>query len=197
MTIPYNRSKIVGKIDPIVVAATFDLELTYQSNGDTNGLIYYLGTNKLSQTFSNPVESGAVVVTESSFINTSTKGKFAFDRNINNVFYSANQPGNYLKLNIGDARKLKVKGYSMRAIGGTDNALRNWKLQGSDDDANWTDIDSQSNAASFSNNAWFYKEITGQTTRFKFFRILSNGQDANGNNFLVLNELELYGTLTE
>ena len=89
---------------------------------------------------------------------------------------------------------LQINYYSIRARSRYAQINKNWKIQGSNDTVNWTDLDSQVDNL-LTNNQWFSKAIQNQVSAYRYFRILQNGLNSTNDNVLTLGELELYGTL--
>jgi hypothetical protein len=89
---------------------------------------------------------------------------------------------------------------------GSNRAIRTWKLQGSNDAvsnsvadlaaATWTTLDSRSGDTTMADaaNAWGTYTPATLTGQYRWFRILQDGTNAQGDNFLCVAEIELYGT---
>lgn len=170
--------------------------LTYVSDGDTNGVFYYLGTNKNTQAWANP--ASAIVFTASSFLSGRGPDKLA-DRSINEITNDAhtNTENNaWFKVDLGSANKLAISYYTLQARNTTDQQPRSWILQGSKDDLTYIDIDSQSNNSILSNGTFYSKGISNQTESYRYYKLTQTGLNSSGANYFVLGEWELYGTLT-
>jgi len=183
--------------------------LTYDSFGGVTGVVYRLGTNFGVLPFENPHVAGRCVVVRSS----SESGTAAdlTDRIPNNT-YSISVPNSWIVIDLGASRKMVVNQYTLRNRSFADRAIRNWKLQGTNDggsnsvgDLNaavWTDLDIKINNTTMPAlvNAWaLYSVSEGITTPFRKLRILqtgvNSGPTAGGpDNYLTVAEMEFYGT---
>jgi hypothetical protein len=166
-------------------------QLTFSSSGDTNGLAYFLGTNKGVAAWQNPHNNGLVMSASATEVGTVNS---LVDRQASE-FYSPNSTGNWVKLTISSGT-LKCNYYSIRNRSNTDHYLRNWKLQGSNDDSTWTDLNVQTNNTTLASaSQWLSLPVTS-TTAYKYFRLLMTGVNSANYYYLCLGELELYGTYT-
>jgi hypothetical protein len=184
---------------------TTSYTLTYSSDGDANGLFYLLGANMGMQAWTNPAYNSN---TDTSYSNNAAiilSASSVGGGNLNvlcdratSLFYTSNVAGSWVKADIGKFRSLSVSKYSIRNYNTTGDWLRSWKLQGSNDNSTWTDIDVRTSDTTFNAaNVWY--SITpnqGVNTSFQFFRILNTGLTSSSSNYLSLGEWELYGSLT-
>jgi hypothetical protein len=83
------------------------------SDHDTNGILYYIGTQGKKTTWVNPMTSGFVNVTAEG--NTAVNGalKDFVDRVASNLWLSCNNVGSYI-LDLGESRSAKVTDYTYR-----------------------------------------------------------------------------------
>jgi hypothetical protein len=187
------------------VAAGGTRNLTWVSDGDANGLIYYLGT--LGGTFMTPVpETGSTVndgtdlkVSASSYMTYSGQN-YAPYRAVNRatgVHFSNNGDGlGWYKFDF-KTRTLVPNRLSIRSRSdGTGNMLTNFVLEGSNDDSSWTTILSVSGAGFTAADQWKSWLVSGTTT-WRYLRIRMTAPDSNGANYMTMGEVELYGVLTE
>ncbi|QHG15809.1 discoidin domain-containing protein [Nostoc sp. ATCC 53789] len=172
-------------------SGTDETALTYSSNGDDNGLFYYLGTNGKTTFWVNPATTSALIVTASSTEGGSPVG--LSDRSASE-YYSNISANNWIKYQIDTGKKLKCNYYSIRSrANNVDYYPRNWILQGSNDGSTWTDLDTQVNNTTISSiSQWLSLPVTS-TTAYSYFRLLQNGVDSSGVGYLCLGEIELYG----
>lgn len=174
---------------------TTDKILTYSSDGDVNGLFYWLGTSKGVSPWVNP-HSASLLVTVSS-IGFGTAQSLC-DR-ADTEFYTNNIPDSWAKFQILSG-KLKCNYYSIRnrfrSDGDAQHSLRNWKLQGSNDDTTWVDLDAQINNTFLNTSSKWLSLSVFSTTAYSYFRLLQNGANSNGVSHLCLGEIELYGAYT-
>ncbi|MEH1771702.1 hypothetical protein, partial [Nostoc sp.] len=166
------------------------ITLTFTSNGDSEGLFYYLGTSGLTTTWSNPVAGSSLIVTAS----TTEGGTVAsLSDRIASEWYSNIAANNWVKYQI-TTGKLICNHYSIRSrSNNVDYYPRNWQLQGSNDGTNWAVLDEQVNNTDISSvSQWLSLPVT-PTTAYSYFRLLQNGIDSSGVGYLCLGEVELYG----
>jgi hypothetical protein len=173
---------------------TGETSLTYVSDGDNNGLFYFLGTNRKTQAWQNPQSNGSVIISLSGGVNGDPLSSLT-DREPSS-FYGDSSPGCWVKIDLGTT-KLKCNYYSLRNRKIPEYYLRSWKLQGSDNDLDWIDLDSQvSNSTLNSPSQWLSLPVTNNATAFSKFRLLQCGTTSSGYYFICLGEIELYGVYT-
>lgn len=178
--------------------------LTYSSAGDTNGVVYFLGTTYLTGTFSNP---NGVTVT---VVRSSNAGGTAADLTdrAQNVTATSNVANSWAAIDLGSGSSLVPSYYTLQARASSNGTLpRNWKLQGSNDvatndvtginAATWADLDTRTSDATINaDNAWGSFAVSGVTTGYRWLRILQTGLTATGDNYLTIAEFEFYGAFT-
>jgi len=169
--------------------------LTFSSIFDTNGAVYFIGTNYLADSFTNPHTSGRVVCDRIS------NGQGTPTQLVSRAYedsYSGNTSGSWISIDLGAARSLKVNHYSLSGATSTGSYLRSWKLQGSSDNSNWTDLDTQTSNATINGASQSVDvAVAGQTVFYRYLRILlSSGGASDGTNYLVCSDFEFYGTLS-
>jgi hypothetical protein len=118
-----------------------------------------------------------------------------------NYNYTHDAPNSWMSVDLGPARRLAVDHYCLRhGNRNSDYVLRNWRLEGSNDNTAWvvlkTHTDDQAlAAAAFSTAAW---PVTPPTAEgFRHFRIFQFGKNASNYNDLMCAGIELYGTLSK
>ena len=171
-------------------------QLTYVSSGDTNGVFYYIGTNKNTETWSNPVNASRISITQSSAYDsnhTNIAGLVDRENTIN--FCSANVGDFYFDIDLKADKNLILEAYSLKGRDWAANHPRNWKIQGSNGNDIWNDLDNKSGITSINQNTWYTASISASSTAYRFFRFLSTGASSSGDNVICLGEIELYGKL--
>ncbi|MEH1849285.1 MAG: discoidin domain-containing protein [Nostoc sp.] len=162
--------------------------LTYASDGDSNGLFYYLGTGKGATTWSNPASVSVLVSSSSAgygdpsiLINTQA------DR-----FWTGDAANSWVMFQF--AGKLTCNYYSIKSRSNDSGHYpRTWKLQGSNDSISWTDVDTQTNNETLVNaSQWLSIPVTS-TVGYSSFRLIQVGANSSGYGYLCLDEVELYG----
>ena len=97
-------------------------------------------------------------------------------------------------------RKVQLCGYSIMSYSGSINwaHLKNWKLEGSNDENNWITIDKREN--NFDLNDKFkiaHFPITGETQPFRYIQIKVTGPTCGNTSHLCLCRCEFFGKLIE
>lgn len=201
----YANYALIRYPDVAVVGPT-TINRTYVSDGDTNGIFYLIGTAFGAEAWMNPHTFKFLTVVFSSIGNGT---EFELVDRATSDLYTANTASSWIAVDIGAARTLAPDRYSIRSrsgVAGGNIYIRNWKLQGSNNPASnsianlaaatWVDLDVQVNNTTINAvNQWLTLPVTGAAT-YRWFRILQNGVNSLGSNFLMCAELELYGSFT-
>lgn len=195
--VPENGVSVAG-VNPsatltIVNDDNINQSLTYVSNGDANGLFYWLGTNKGTTAWSNP----------SSQLTYSRQGTGNFNNfpNLTNRIVNSH-PDNtwletspYLRVDLGANLKLIPNYYSIRSWINNDRLPRNWKIQGSNDATTWTDLDTVANNTTITTNSqWLSRPLSGNTAYRYLQYLCTTPGDSNNVVEVALSEWEFYGT---
>ena len=179
--------------------------LTYDSDGDVNGVVYWLGTR--AGAFAPPVpdtaQATSAVGTElrmdasSVYPDPSFTLRNAVNRGANNnAFESQDVSGSWIRLDF-LSRKLKPNRYSVRARPDSANwFLRSWVLEGSNDASAWTALDTRVNDTTINAQGAWGTFTCVATEFYKYIRLRQTGVTAQGSHFLAIGEIELYGQLT-
>lgn len=200
----FNGARLIYLGDPLgwicdraaaIVARYNSVSLTYSASGDTNGLIYYLGTNNLTEIFANPHTRGSITLTASSTLSPNPVS--VLSNRVADEFYTNTAANSWVKLKINAAFRLRPNYYTWRGRGSGSGAHpRSWKLRASHDDINWIDLDTQTNNTSINaTNAYFAGAVSVAQTSYQYFQFILTGVDSSGSNYLTGNEWELYGDL--
>jgi hypothetical protein len=177
---------------------TLSYSFTWQSNGDTRGVLYWLGTEALKVPHTSPALKsqpyGLTVTLSSNLPGTPTS--YAADRNVNTLVSTASEPGAWIMFDFGSNKLLSPKEYTIRGRNDSDTRhLRNWKIQVSQDGlSNWIDVDTQTNNPSIIQGGYFYGATTAVDS-YRYVRVLQTGLDSDGTEYLTLSEVEFYGDL--
>eukprot|EP00927_Polykrikos_kofoidii_P034575 TRINITY_DN2930_c0_g1_i3.p1 TRINITY_DN2930_c0_g1~~TRINITY_DN2930_c0_g1_i3.p1 ORF type:complete len:1526 (-),score=225.95 TRINITY_DN2930_c0_g1_i3:256-4833(-) len=167
---------------------------------DKQGLFYWLGTAKCSQTYSNPHDRGIVTVTSS----TVGGGNLAsIVSHVNSVFWSNDESDQWVAVDLGQHRKFRPTHYALRTVekSATSQTPRNWQFQGSNDGKLWTTLRTHVNDESLKEGAaccHFVWEIRAQSALglgFQHFRMYQDGPNVADKGHLAHGGMELYGTL--
>jgi hypothetical protein len=166
--------------------------LTFQANGDSQGVFYFLGKRNRSQ-WVNPLLAGEIAITIFPPYDASHNNPdYLCDRIINSRIATANQIGSYYLIDLKDYR-LKINHYSLRARDYYANNPSNWQFQGSSDFQDWITLDNQVNQ-NLQQNQWFDAAVQASVP-YRYFRVISTGASSSGDNIFCMAELELYGEL--
>lgn len=167
------------------------IDLNFSSDGDTNGLFYYLGTSKGAAAWSNPSVNNSIIVRASY---TESGNPISLVDRANSEWFSNNIANSWVGFQI-QTGKFKCNYYSIKTrANNPDYYPRNWILQASNDGINWTILDTQiDNTALDSISQWLSLPVIS-TTSYSYFQLLQNGLDSSNSNYLCLGEVEIYGT---
>lgn len=167
---------------------------TYVSDGDTNGVFYYVGQNYSSGAgWTNPNTAGRLSIVASS-LNT---GGDTVDKLVNRTSDHCdtnNSAGSYYTFDVGAGRTLVCNKMSFRWRPDDSTAYTptGWLLQGSTDNSTYTTILTVSGATP-GLGTW-RSDTVSTGTAYRYFRVKQNGTNVNGTSFFAVNEIELYGT---
>jgi hypothetical protein len=171
--------------------------LEYVSDFDTNGVLFLLGTNGRTAAYVNPHSTGKVVVTSSPISSGTLEGFIGHGRppvTHGGSNYTTNVAGSFVALQLPLA--VAVTRYTLRLDAqGARHVLRNWNFEGSNDGVEWVvlrqHVNDQSLAArKFATASW---DVNPDGLAFSHFRIHQTGVHLDGNHFLMMGGLELYG----
>jgi E3 ubiquitin-protein ligase HECTD1 len=178
-------------------APTPGITLTYASNGDTNGLFYYLGTNGGTEAWSNPYSANRINITQSSIYNSSTQPPSNLVDRTGNSISTTNIENSWVVIDL-KTKKLKCNYYTVRGRG-DDTTLfpRNWRLDASNDQQTWITLDTKTNQTGLNQNVYLSFPIANPGENYQYFRFMQTGFNSYGaamyGYYLVLGEMELYG----
>uniref|UniRef100_A0A0C9RL84 TSA: Wollemia nobilis Ref_Wollemi_Transcript_12672_3093 transcribed RNA sequence n=1 Tax=Wollemia nobilis TaxID=56998 RepID=A0A0C9RL84_9CONI len=175
-------------------------ELLYINDGDRNGVIYYAGTSYGEHTWMNPVLIENISVTASSPLSRYTDGKALISRRYQGTSFAGpciehGRSSAWWKVDLGKDHQLMCNYYTLRQDGSA-GYMRSWKLQGSLDGENWTDLRLHVNDQTTCRPGQFASwPIHGANAYlpFRFFRVLLTGPTTSLSWNLCICYLELYG----
>ncbi len=173
----------------------------YVSNGDSNGYIYYRGTNDGTAVWSNPHTAGRVTVVRSS--ESQGTPSILVDRSGGVNCHTDSGVGEWICVDLGANHSIRPSDYTLRNRGQWNGyPLRNWKLQGSNtvagntvsqiNAATWADLDIRTNdtAQADAADAWGKWSLTPPSTAYRWLRVLCT--ETSGY-YLCVAEVEVYG----
>jgi hypothetical protein len=168
--------------------------LEYESDFDTNGVLFLLGTNGRTTAYVNPHTTGKVVVTSSPINAGALEGFIGHGRpRGNGGNYTTNVAGSFVALQLPLA--VAVTRYTLRhGQFGARHVLRNWNFEGSNDGVEWVvlrqHINDQSLAEQhYATASW---DVNPDGLAFLHFRIHQIGVNSSGYHHLMMAGLELY-----
>ena len=177
-------------------------DLIYASDGDTNGLFYWLGTFYGATTWSNPTNTSRLLALALTTENGDI-GQLA-DRQ-SSGFYTTNAPDRWLAWDLTAGHSIAISAYTLRVRGTDDfHILRNWVLEGTNaigtfdtagiNAATWTAIDTRTNDATMTAvNQYYTLTANGSNARYRYLRLRQTGLNSTSANYLTLGEIEFYG----
>ena len=175
--------------------------LTHESDFDTNGAMYYIGTKGGTCEYQNPQTTSAVTVTASSkFHRRYADHRLAQHQHDGQHNCTQDYSNSTMAVALGGGVELEVANYCLRhgLSGGGGGRLRHWDLEASQDGRAWTTLrshhDDQSLPdAKFSTAGW---AVEGGKGAFSQFRIRQTGKNNEyGSDSLCCAGIELYGVL--
>jgi hypothetical protein len=111
--------------------------------------------------------------------------------------YSSSNEFTTIDLGAGNAQVVKSYAFN-RSSQGSSRAIGNWKLQGSDDNSGWTDLDYVQNVTwpgnwngSQNPRNWATRDVSANTTAYRYYRLLLM---AEGAGYVVIPEFNVYNT---
>ena len=158
-------------------------------------MLYYLGTKRHSTAYANPHKSGDVKASRSS--NGGGQDEDFVGREKVSC-YTREVANSWMMVDLGFGRALQVDHYCLRhGYNEGGYVLRNWNLEGSNNNIDWTVLREHNDDTSLAQEA--YSEChwdvnsAASNSPYRFFRILQTGPVNNGIYQLMCCGIELYG----
>ena len=180
------------------------LMFRYQSDMDTNGLLYYLGTASLTAPYVNPVQRGLVRVTCNGLMKDSLPIEHVVGRATVRCLTSADVSA-WICVELLGAF-LQPAAYTLRHYSSWDTeCMRSWKLEASRDGKLFTTLSTHVNDPALqgagSTHTWPIQLDQSRHAAassplhhfYRFFRIALTGPNSNNHLYLACSGLELYG----
>lgn len=184
-------------------------ELLYVSDGDNNGVCFYLGTrrgeassSRARSQFVNPSLTGVVEASTSSPHSRFSSAAAVTSRLCPRTSYFDPRYNEETKRKeawwqVDLRRSLTCNQYSLRHDASNEGFLRSWELRGSEDGESWTTLRSHSDDSTIV-KAYQYASWPVYTKQsFRIFRIVLTGPNAATTSRLSLSWFELYGHLED
>ena len=179
-----------------------ELVFEYQKDLDTNGIIFYLGTNAYTEEkWENPASCGLIKV-------SSCDGRHMPFDSAEEIFSRDSTPSNCHTSDVKGAHFTFDLGiyvypnvYTLRhAMGYNRSALRTWTFEGSPDNKRWYIISRHINDESLisDGDTASWRVEANVDVPFRYFRIVQQGYNASGKTrYLSLSGFELYGHIVD
>lgn len=186
-----------GGIEPPPPPPPSGITLTWQSNGDTNGLFYHLGTEGKTQPFANPATSGLIVATQSTLhVGNPAFGAAPMCTQTNSVAHTSEGAVEFFQWTLAEGKKLIPNRYTYRGRRDFNgHHPRTWQLLGrvleTDD---WIVLDNQENNSTIVYETYYSAPLVSSTA-FSSFRFLRTGLNSDNQKFLTGSCVEFYGEL--
>jgi hypothetical protein len=165
---------------------------------DTNATVNSLNNTARARTIATPQMTAnnapSPFVAAASSVQDGTQPFQAFDRNYTNTtFWSAGgsiNSGGILSIDFGSGGSVVIDGYTI--FGSNDQTLnpRNWTFEGSDNNVNWTILQTVSLPSAIGAGSTYSIASIGNATPYRYYRV--NGTLNGGGTRYRITELELY-----
>lgn len=183
---------ILGSGDNVSITP---VNLTYASDGDTNGLFYYAGTLGGKAAWQNPAAINQIVISMSSAYSSQNNDATQLtNRQPSSAIATSDTPGSFYQIYI-NYYAITPNYYSLRARDYPANNPTGWIIKASVDGSTWDTLDTVSNLP-LAQNQWISRALTGVTKSYRFFQIVENGLSSSGDNIFCIGEFEVYGIAT-
>ncbi|KAG2308633.1 hypothetical protein Bca52824_028381 [Brassica carinata] len=177
-------------------------ELQYIRDGDSNGVLHFVGTSYGSHQWVNPVLAKKIIITSSSPTSRFTDPKALASKTYVGTSFAGprmedGRISSWWMVDLGEDHQLMCNYYTFRQDGSRAYA-RSWKFQGSMDGKTWTDLRVHENDQTVCKAGQFASwPITAANALlpFRFFSLVMTGPTADTStpwNFCIC-YLELYG----
>jgi hypothetical protein len=147
----------------------------------------------LTRKYSGNVHDLGIVSASSSTTDNSHIARNATELNTKNHFHSLNEPNQWLCYDFKD-RWIRLMHYSIY----TGHHLRDWKVEGSNDNLNWSCLDERHDSTTNSGHPIGTFSVSKENEReYRFIRLLQTGKCTQNNDYLILYAFEVFGDLLE
>lgn len=145
----------------------------------------------------NPCESGLVKVIPSDQICNNCQN--IITPNWKQHWFSFFGPNPFVKFDFVNLKVL-LTAYSLKTYSGQEGYghLQSWIIQGSNDDENYERIDEKINSNDLNSNCAFHTyKIEEKVQPYRFIKITMTGKNHAGTDFMVIRNIEFFGTLSQ
>lgn len=167
--------------------------LTYASDGDSNGVFYWLGTNYGNQNWTNPHTAGRIIVSLSQAYDANNNNPDALvNRNFPDGAATNNDPNAYIEIDLIQNR-LKPNYCSIRSNTYSPSKLQFLQIIASSDRVNWDVLSTETNHTNFNQDEWFSVAMNS-SNYYRYLRIRQTGATTKNDYIIALSEIEFYGS---
>mmetsp|Transcript_2682 Transcript_2682/g.3863 ORF Transcript_2682/g.3863 Transcript_2682/m.3863 type:complete len:567 (-) Transcript_2682:2847-4547(-) len=170
----------------------------YKTDFDTNGILYWLGTNKLKDTYINPFDRKLVSITLACPLETQS---YSIGRVISHIALPANlqrHSKSFVTIKF-NTIAVQPTHYSLRHTNREKEALCNWDFMAKENDGDeWTTLTRHKNVTSLT-GVYTTKTfpIEKTSTFYRYFKIQMTGPNTSNSLYLSMAGFEIYGKLMQ
>jgi hypothetical protein len=115
----------------------------------------------------------------------------------NGFWYSDNLANSWIQFDFRE-RKISLTNYTIKSGGNIANHLFHWSIEGSNNGSSWITVDHRDiEDALGTRKVKSYACVSSESTSFyRFLRLIQTGLNSSRNNYLMLGNLEFFGTMT-
>ena len=197
---PKTRTKSATEATGGLPAASGDGDdENYDDFVNTAGILYAIGTRFGTAEWTNPGAAGLVTVTRSSDGKYSEPASAMVGREGAYSFTGSAEPDQWYKVDFGNKRLVWPVAYSLRhGYSSNSHYLRDWVLEGSLDEWNWTVLSKHSNDkhlnGGYATHTWDVTQAC-PPSGFRYLRVRQVGRNSSNSQDLYLSGFEVYGKL--
>ena len=174
---------------------------TFSHDGDTNGVLYAIGSSDGSEKWTNPAKSGKVKTKLSgqSWNDSDKWNCIARASDSNTAAYWGGSLPVWFYVDLGTNYKICPNHYTLRHGNSyNENFMQNWEFQGSNDASTWTMLHSGTDSPfQYSHHmvSWAIKDVK---EFYRYFRVLQKSNSINGPGneagpYMYISGMEIYG----
>jgi hypothetical protein len=176
---------------------TVIFDSVYTRDYDNNGILYWLGTQRGTAPYTNPHNSGKVIVSSSSN-GAGCDYSHVVCNNSNGTFYTNNASNSFVVIDFRPSNIEITPTYYTISDGRCGYSIRSWVLQGSQDGIWWDTIKEHFDDMSIIYGSKHTQSWNIECTKpYSMFRLYSTGPNHMGNHFFAVSGFEIYGTVNE
>ena len=172
---------------------TGETTVAYSSDG-LNGLIDWLGRDKGGVGFAHPESVRSHITISANSVFNSNGEENAFDHS-DAIYHSNNgSTAEWVKVDFGDGNTVQPTRFGVLSRPDANSGhLRNFDIEGSNDDSDWTELASVTSDGPSNLDTWYSVACTA-SEGYRYIRINQTGLDSSGTGYLTGSEFELWGT---